>query len=172
MSAILDSYNKTKLFNQIAGNIAKGDIKLQLKLMFEEFEETLKANCQFIMSESGDGKDVHIWDNLAWSGHLPTKINLVELLDGAIDMKVINDGLLQILEAKGFDINKALRKVGDNNLSKYPKEKPDMSQYPDGWTVTHNVQNDMWIIKDENGKIRKPLNFVPVDLSDCVPDSI
>ena len=166
MSAILDSYNKTKQFNQIAGNIDKGDIDLQLKLMFEEFEETLKANGQFLMSSSYDSQNVEVYTNRGRT------TNLVELLDGAVDMKVINDGLLQILESKGFDIAKALQKVGDNNLSKYPKTEPDMNLYPVGWTKEYKPKHGVWVIKDENGKIRKPLDYIPVDLSDCVPDSI
>ena len=167
MSAILDSYNKTKQFNQIAGNIDKGDIDLQLKLMFEEYLETLKASNTFLLADENDSA------YFTFNRFFPNEpTDLVELLDGAVDMKVINDGLLQILESKGFNIAKALQKVGENNLSKYPKTEPDMDLYPTGWTKEYKPKHDVWVIKDENGKIRKPLDFVPVDLSDCVPDSI
>ena len=166
MSAILDSYNKTKQFNQIAGNIDKGDIHLQLKLAFEELIETMSA---FGMIDDIEDKGDSVY--ISWRDKSKS-VDLGELLDGAVDVKVINDGLLQILESKGFNIAKALQKVGDNNLSKYPKTEPDMNLYPVGWTKEYKPKHDVWVIKDENGKIRKPLDFVPVDLSDCIPDSI
>ena len=174
--SVLEAYNKTKQFNIIAGNLKKANVVLQLKLMLEELNETVLATKHVIdwhekyeelavlpsgvLNESGNpvirNATEEDWD-------------LVELLDGACDMKVISDGLLQILEARGFDVQKGLNKVVDNNLSKYPTVEPNRADYNPRWTKTYNESFGRWILKDENGKIRKPHDFVPVDLSDCIP---
>ena len=161
--SILESYNKTKQFNTLCGSLAKADVVLQLKLMLEELEETLSAVSHFI--EEDDNYSI----NIRPYGGVQDDWNLVELIDGAVDMKVISDGLLQILEAKGFNVSKALLKVGDNNLSKFPTIEPNMADYNPRWTKTYNEKFGVWVLKDENGKVRKPHDYVPVDLSDCIP---
>jgi hypothetical protein len=162
--SILESYNKTKQFNTLCGSLAKADVVLQLRLMLEELAETAIAvkhkiewHCKFDELQVVPSMSIYTdWD-------------LVELIDGACDMKVISDGLLQILEAKGFDVSKALLKVGDNNLSKFPTTEPNMADYNPRWTKTYNEKFGVWVLKDENGKVRKPHDYVPVDLSDCIP---
>ena len=43
----------------------------------------------------------------------------VELLDGAVDVFVVVSGLLQKLQHFGFDVEKALLRVPENNMSKF-----------------------------------------------------
>ena len=166
--SILESYNKTKQFNTLCGSLAKADVVLQLKLMLEELKETVDA-VKYELEWCGTHEELQVLP--IKSIYRPNKADwdLVELIDGACDMKVISDGLLQILEAKGFDVSKALLKVGDNNLSKFPTTEPNMADYNPRWTKTYNEKFGVWVLKDENGKVRKPHDYVPVDLSDCIP---
>lgn len=161
--SILESYNKTKQFNTLCGSLAKADVVLQLKLMLEELEETAIAVKHMIEEDQNNAIRIRPY------GSIQDDWDLVELIDGAVDMKVISDGLLQILEAKGFDVSKALLRVGDNNLSKFPTIEPNMADYDSRWTKTYNEKFGVWVLKDENGKVRKPHDYVPVDLSDCIP---
>lgn len=138
-----ESYEDIKKFNEIASNL-EGDmvakVDHQLSLIFEELTEAIEG------VETG---------------------NAQELLDGAIDTWVTAVGLLQKLEAAGFDVAKAMRKVDENNLSKFPYSCG--FQHDPEFNITLNDKHQRWVIKDENGKVRKPADFEPVDLSDCVP---
>lgn len=135
------TYKFNSISNNFSGDITDG-IDLQLSLVFEELTETIGA-----FEEE----------------------NELELLDGAVDTFVTVCGLLQRLQHAGFDVNKALQKVTDNNLTKFPKTIPVKVQYPTGWTTQYNKKYQCHVIKDENGKTRKPHGFAPVDLFDCVP---
>lgn len=136
---VQEAFNSIYKFNDIAGkfnNVKPEDIDLQLSLQFEELTESITA-----FEEE----------------------NVNELLDGAIDTFVIASGMLQLLQAAGFKVDEALNKVVENNLSKYPA-KFDVKDLPVGWNVDYNNDYKVFVIKDGNGKIRKPPYFIPVDL--------
>lgn len=146
------SYNKIKMFNEIAGNF-EGDMEElvdnQLGYVFEELCETITAL---------ENKDA------------------VGLLDGAVDGWVTLVGLLQKLEAAGFNVAEAIRRVDENNLSKCPPHSAsggkvvyDTLTKNQTWSVTLNDKYQKYVIKDTEGKVRKPISFEPVNLSDCVP---
>lgn len=137
------AFQSVKTFNKLAGNLKSVDeysVDNQLDFIFEEFSEGV---------DGFENKDE------------------IELLDSACDLFVTVAGLMQKLEAVGFDIDSALQRVNDNNLSKFPIDE----HFPrdPAHMVTYNSEFQRWVIKDKNGKVRKPLNFVAVDLSDCVP---
>lgn len=138
------SYADIKLFNEIANNLTGNmveQVNNQLSFIFSELEETIAA------FESGDA---------------------VELVDGAADLWVTVAGLLQKLEAAGFNVGEAIKRVDANNLSKFvPIGSP--LRYKEGHKAKLNKKHGRYVIKDANGKIMKPLDFVPVDLNDCVP---
>jgi hypothetical protein len=134
-------YRKVQSFNELGGNldnVTSDSRALQLDLIQEEYIETVEA-----------------FD----------KRNAVEFVDGVVDMWVVVTGLIQKLEALGVDMEDAIDQVCDNNLSKFmPYETGWQSQVPQGCDV--EVKNGRLVIKDINtGKIKKPLNFVPVNLS-------
>lgn len=146
MSKIKDyvqqSILKIMQFNEVCGNldnITTDKLALQLDLIQEEYLETVEA-----------------FDNN----------NDVEFLDGTIDMFVVIVGQLLKLEAAGFDVAEAMKRVDDNNLSKFPSLVEDFS-YSNEFTCTVNEKYNVAVIKDSNGKVRKPLEFKPVDISDC-----
>ena len=140
------AYGSVFKFNDISGNLNKPDkdsIALQLDLIQEEYIETVDAF-------DADDK--------------------VEILDGACDMFVVVCGLLQKLEAQGCDVEEALMRVCENNLSKFPSTANNATNTWSGdYTPHFNKKHKVLVLKDKNGKIRKPEGFKPVDLSDCVP---
>lgn len=141
---IEQAYRDVALFNTLAGNltnVSDDSVDNQISFIFEELTETITA------FEEG---------------------NKVEVLDGACDLFVTVAGLMQKLEAQGYDVATALDRVNENNLSKFPKfVGPE--DLRDGYSVTVNVLHQRYVIKDANGKVRKPASFVSVDLSDLVP---
>jgi hypothetical protein len=133
--------NDTYTFNRIAGNDKKltyADLKFYTELLQEELDETK------------GGVDLE---------------NDEEILDGAVDVLVVALGLVQKLEQLGFDVSGAMEAVAQNNLSKYPRNKEDaVKSLKPGWSCEEYQGAQLWVIKDENGKIRKPWNFKSVDL--------
>lgn len=137
------AYASVEKFNEIAGSLHEVDsskIDLQLSLIFEEFSETIEA------FEKQDN---------------------IKLVDGAADLFVTVSGLLQQLSVAGFDVDKAVDKVCGNNLDKFPKVNTAL-RFDGEFTSTLNEKHQVYVIKDKAGKIRKPADFIPVDLSDCV----
>lgn len=140
------------LFNLTAGTankLEKGDINAQLMLIQEEVQEIAEA------LRKGDD---------------------VELLDGAIDSLFVVLGLIQKLKMKGFVTYEAMQKVAQNNLSKFPTDPKvvmaTIEHYRKQGIKCHHEyieEYKRYVIRDENNKVRKPVGYESVDLSDCVP---
>jgi phosphoribosyl-ATP pyrophosphohydrolase len=139
-------------FNVLSGQFNKTswkDLKNQVALITEEAKETLDA---------------------------VEKRNTVELLDGAIDVMYVTIGLLQKLEQLEVDTNGAMRKVAQDNLSKFPSSKllaeSTVEMYKAQGIETTMQYNDTfgrYVIKDANDKVRKPAGFISTYLGDFVP---
>lgn len=142
---IQEAYQSVKDFNEIAGTLENVDdesIALQLDLMQEEYLETVDA------FDEG---------------------NKVELLDGACDMFVIACGFLAKLEAQGYDVEKALTKVTENNMSKFISIQDKNIVWSEAYQEMYNSKHQVIVLRNKAGKIMKRPGFVSVDLSDCVP---
>jgi hypothetical protein len=140
---VADKHNKTTL----------KDIDFQYKLILEETKE---------IKEKGIDKN-----------------NAKEVLDGAIDVMVTALGLLQKLEYLGVDVNKAMRDTAANNLTKYPSKELTAIQTAqmyeeDGVAVDvhYNSEYELFVIKNWNDKVMKPIGFESNDLSDCIPKKL
>jgi hypothetical protein len=143
-------------FNEIAGKHNKTtlkDIEFQYKLILEETKE---------IKEKGIDKN-----------------NAKEVLDGAIDVMVTALGLLQKLEYLGVDVNKAMRDTAYNNLTKYPSKeytaiKTAQMYEEDGVMVDvqYNSEYELFVIKNWNDKVMKPIGFESNDLSNCIPKEL
>lgn len=158
MRTELDSYDlidfnqDVKDFNIIAGkdqDVSYLDLCKQFKLITEELKET------------ADGL----------SANDPT-----EVLDGVVDVLVTALGLMHKLEVLGFDSRKALYKTAKNNLSKYTTSEAiaiesakQLEAQGEVINATYNSAYDVFVIKDANDKVRKPLDFKSNNLDDCVP---
>jgi len=145
---IEDSYCSVRRFNNIAQNLENVD------------HESVHKQLQFIKEELDETFDAYHFENE------------VELLDGAVDLWVTVAGLLQKLEASGFNVAEAMHRVDVNNLSKFPSY--DLSKGVEGIAVHQPPESqpylmtayDVIVFKNANGKIMKPTTFKPVDLSD------
>ncbi len=143
-------------FNEIAGKHNKTtleDIEFQYKLILEETKEI---------------KDKGIDKN-----------NVKEVLDGAIDVMVTALGLLQKLEHLGIDVNKAMRDTAYNNLTKYPSKELTAIQtammYEEEGSVVnveYNSEYELFVVKNWNDKVMKPIGFESNDLSNCIPKDL
>lgn len=131
-------YNQVKKFNSVAknlDNVTPESISNQLSFIFEELVETIDA------LEAGDDG---------------------ELLDGCADLFVTVMGLMQKLDAAGFDVGQAIARVNENNLSKFNSTG---NFQPPNTNAVYNRQYDLYSFLDKNtGKIMKPTNFLSVDL--------
>lgn len=142
-------------FNILAGKdklVSLQDLKEQLTLVQEEVQEI------------ADGLDSN---------------NPVEVLDGLVDVYVVLDGLKQKLENLGFDIPEASYRVAGNNLTKFPISRENAEEtkqmYLDkgiDMIVEYNQVFERWIVKDQQGKVRKPIGFKSVELDDLVPSEV
>jgi len=140
---IRTAYAGVREFNDIAGNLTNvtdESIDAQLGFCFEELSEAIEA------FEAGDK---------------------AEFLKEACDMFVVLGGLLQKMEAQGYNVAQALLRVNENNLSKFPKVG-EVFGNPEKFTLYTNPKYNRVVLKDANGKVRKPSTYAKVDLSDLV----
>jgi hypothetical protein len=143
-------------FNEIAGKHNKTtlkDIEFQYKLILEETKEI---------------KDKGIDKN-----------NAKEVVDGVVDVLVTALGLAQKLEHLGVDMNKAMRDTAYNNLTKYPTKELTAIQTAQMYEedgipvqVEFNSEYELFVIKNWNDKVMKPIDFESNDLSNCIPKEL
>jgi hypothetical protein len=143
MNSIKEAYESIKKFNKISGvldNPTLETVDLYNSLSFEELSESITA------FETQDA---------------------VEVLDGALDEFYVICGKLQILEALGMNIEEGLKRVCENNLSKFLSVSGEV--WPLEMGKFYNPEHKVMVLKDKQGKIIKPFGFTPVDLTDLVP---
>ena len=150
-----DFYESVKKFNSIAGS-TNTDIKAfknQIRLIYEEGiqegEEALKDK------------------------------SVVKMLDSTIDTLYVVMGNLQRLELMGCDIYGAIKQVCEDNLLKFPsdvaiaqKSVVNYNSVNTNVSFSYNEEYDCYVLKDSNGKVKKPVNFVSTDLSKYVPKEL
>lgn len=101
-----------------------------------------------------------------------------ETLDGILDVLVVAFGQLAKLREAGYDVDTAMQRVADNNLSKFirgfdnPAVKATVEKYKqEDVAATYDTIYDCWVVKrSTDDKILKPVGFVDVDISDCLPE--
>ena len=144
-------------FNAISGADKETDIKSidkQLGFVLDEARELKDAVNNYYLAFTEEG----------------------EIVKEALDVLVTVVGLLQKMQNRGYDIEAAANEVGLNNLSKYPKTHTEALQSLQDLTkqgvnayVSYNPVYNCYVIRDvENGKVRKPSNYVKVN-SDNFP---
>ena len=154
-----DAIEKIKLFNKIAGSKNEFDIpkiNLYTSLVLEEILElidaitlsdveleTLKEVLEKFRKSFKEGAHTEIVAKA-----LESKDKRVELLDAVCDVIVVSAGLGIAL---GADVQGALHQVCDNNLEKFPI-----------------VNGEYTVLRDEHGKIKKPIGFKSVELNEFV----
>lgn len=147
-----DLSDNSCLFNEIAGtseDYSKEAIESQLKIILSEVEELVTA----------------------FNEETPT-----DVAAEAVDVVVTVIGLLQKLNNAGIDCYTIAKRIGEKNLEKFPSSlalvEASIKDYTDkGIKVTAVANTEYftgkYVIRDEHGKVRKPLGFTKVNLSDC-----
>lgn len=149
---ILDLFNDTDKFNRIAGtydDLSWDSFTNQMLIIKEEFNEFIEGHC----SE-----------------------DLVEIVDGIVDSYITLFGYQRKLEEKyGINFSAIMKKIAENNLSKFlPGDNSalvseTLTSYLDkGQHVIseYNSEYDTFVIRDAvTKKVKKPINFVPVDIT-------
>lgn len=152
----LDDFNfDIDEFNSISGQYSKTDkesIDNQIKLVEEETKEVREA------FDTGD---------------------YLELTKETIDLLYVSIGLLSKLEVLGIDVGHAMKEVAKNNLSKFPaseelanKTLADFTSKGIKCNISYDEDYEVFVIKDENQKVRKPLGYKKADISKFVPSSL
>lgn len=134
------------------------DLKNQYKVVLEE------------VNELGDELEVN---------------NPVKVLDGVVDSLVTILGMAKQLEELGFDVLGACQQVSFDNLQKFPSNeqvafdsvehylKNGEDVYFEGVSLNQDDpdSNTVFVLLDNNNKIRKPVGFKGTDLMQYVPDN-
>ena len=151
----LDAIDLIEDFNEIGGNfknITNEDLISQARVNKEEALE--------------------LWDALS------LEEGEAQILKESVDNFVTIVGFLKMLEKKGYDVENALIQVGENNLDKFISfDDPCLVQETVDFyaeqgikvTAENNMEYEFTVIKDENGKIRKPVGYVKADVSKFIP---
>jgi hypothetical protein len=149
---ILPTITYAFFFNEIAGkseDYSLEALKDQLKLIEEEVKElreALEAN------------------------------NPVETIDAVVDIQVVLSGMQQLLANAGIDVSLAGKLVTENNLSKFTPDVDvayaTVKSYKEKGIdcfIHHHEVSDLYVVKDTSNKVRKPVGFKAVDLTETVP---
>lgn len=153
------SYEEVYKFNAVAGNLntpaTYEQLKDQLALVQEELTETLDKG---ILSE-----------------------NNTEIADGACDMLVTLFGFVQMLERSGYDIVGAMEAVCANNNTKFIPDGGEgatriinnsiraYDKKGERVSYHYNKEYGVFVLKDGNGKVRKPIGFESVNVEAFIP---
>lgn len=149
---LIQAFQQIELFNKLIGNKSSYKaVQNQLERVKEELEETFEA--------------------------LENKDNL-GLIDGVCDQLVVVLDLIAKLEALGYNVLDGLLVVTENNMSKFTKERI-VAEYTQRHyeeeldtpcVIVHNEEHKLYGIRRiEDGKLLKPINYVPVDLKEFLP---
>lgn len=157
-TAVAAAFDQVFQFNDMAGQFKSEplqSVNLQLDLIFEEFcDETIKAferGCNAIEYD----KDKQEAGKQS-----------VALLDGVCDTFVVVAGLMQKLQNAGFDVEQALLRVTENNLSKFTTKADYNWASNQGYEVVFDEKYYRFSYRDANGKARKPPEYVSVNIDD------
>lgn len=154
-------------------NVTFQDALNQSKFVLEEAKETTEALQASLMFLDGKLTKEHL--KQLEKEYKPFN----EVVDGVMDLYFTANWLLYQIEELGYDTLKAWNKVVRNNYQKVLsgdnvlKELDDaIKKYNQSLELKKSVfENETYYtIRDENNKIRKPIGFKDVDLSDCVPE--
>ena len=158
------------LFNYLAGTYSALRDSAESPIKKEAVLQKVKLYLTLLKEEVQEGLDAFDTNDIT------------EVLDAAIDVAVVNDGLMSILAVSGADIDKACYLTAKNNLSKYPLVvqssdtivEDTIAMYAEkGIQVDPNVVGEgdeaRLVFKNkETGKILKPYGFEANDLSECI----
>lgn len=164
---IVNLFKDVENFNRLAAAPHSYQTVLdKLKIVLEEVYEAIDAVGELV------------WDNEVDDFKLVVKENVDKkgLLDGVVDVLYTTFALPRELEALNYDVTGAIQAVSDNNNTKFPTDidiaEESVAEYKEqGIDVKFHLdeQTKLFVLKDNNGKIRKPVGFKSVCLDEYLP---
>lgn len=146
------------LFNEIAGNfkeVSKEKLVAQAKVVLEESQELLQA----LVNNEGEE----------------------QLLKETIDVLVTVLGMFGMLKQQGYNVEAAWNVVNKNNLTKFCHSYSDalngvLDYSAQGIKVVYersppHIDRFYYILRDENGKVRKPLGYKKCSVKQFTPSN-
>jgi len=128
--------------------------KLRAKLILEEASETIKALGFDLDIDGGSYRVNHEWMKIGEELYEP---NLVEIVDGCCDLRVVTTGTLSACGIKDV-IPQEL--VDQNNLEKFNWSDEELDELmkitEEKITIEFNDDRTLCCVKNEAGKILKP----------------
>ena len=133
-----------------------------------EYWRTIENQSKLMIEESTEGLDA-------------AKVNdPVESIDALCDELFVLAWRIEQHNKAGFDVVGALQQVIDNNSKKVfnsyyeacsAKEGLEVKYWEEEFTVETSVYNGLpfYTVRDSSSKIRKPVDFVAVELEDFIP---
>jgi hypothetical protein len=160
---INDLFDNVNKFNMLAGNFSFYN-KEDGTVNKEQFLAQLKAQAKCVLEEAKEAYEAIHNDN-----------DPQEALDGLVDVLVTAYGLGSMLGLAGFNVDEACYITAENNMTKFPTDSEVVNQTllaNPTWVATEMQTADgaTFVIKDEAGKIRKPLGYTKNNISECVPE--
>ena len=149
-----DFVQKVLVFNELAGTKEEFNsrkVALYTGLVLEEAAELIEAYNDPALDNLRVALEYHSrrFKHGEFDGSAKS-INRVDALDGAVDIAVVALGTAISL---GADVQGACREVADSNLSKAVK-----------------VDGKLVMLKDENGKVKKPDSYFAPSLKQYLKD--
>ena len=150
MLEIIERLEEVVEFNALCGRYdspTKEDLLAQAKVVLEEAKEVLEA-----VNDTPE--------------HLVKEV---------ADLAVVSIGMIALLNRMGYDVNGAWKAVNANNMQKIIENYNDVCYTKAAYNATTDnvealqVGANKWVIKDVNGKVRKPIGFVPLTDKDMKP---
>lgn len=151
MTTLLDCYDGVYKFNAVAGNldnVTDEMLRAQARCVLEEAKELFTA------VDENEGPE--------------------QLLKESIDVTVTIFGFLQQLYSRGYDVFGGMTKVNGNNLTKVSMDDAvtayTLMAYEESGIKVEKHRNPIgYCVKDEHGKIRKPVNYKSVSVAEFTP---
>lgn len=132
----------------------------------DNFFEQVEKQAKYLLSEAQELLDA------------ARERNIVEVLDGHLDVKYVNEYIDDLLQEQGVKVREAWLRVCDNNDTKYSTSRALMQKSADYWQgrgvdvyiaeVEYQGEVYYTVRRKEDDKVMKPVGFEDVDLSDLV----
>ena len=110
----------------------------------------------------------------AVSEHHPQK----DLLKECVDLLVVAHGFAALLNAQGYDVSAAWQATNENNMTKFCSTQTDAFYTKAGYEsaegvgfVVEQVDYCKWAVKDKHGKLRKPIGYEKIDLTEFTAEA-
>lgn len=153
--------SKIEKFNKIAGKLNTDVLLHDRELMWVELQNSSKR----VLEEAQEMYDAAM------------DRDILEVLDGAVDVKYTIGHTQILLEMMNIDVVGAGDEICDNNLSKFSVDDTlaqltviEYTKQQIDTKVEYNAEEDCYaVLRVEDSKVMKPVYYENPDISGCIP---